>query len=962
MEFTLTQIIEQLRAEGCFYLSLGGTYGTALEDHPNADPQIRELLRALHKQNILNGDGNARFKNKFRAQTEPLFLCRAKESRTDCFEDVLLMLSGRSPEHEGPRLTPVRLELPIQDRVYEVRLGPEHLAHLRHHRVEGQAVFPGAAYLEILLAVLTSEFEAAHWTIEGLELTSPLYLEQEKSIQLVVHEESKTSRRIVVYSRDSNSWREHAVCRGTIAAPPLESDVLEIAGLQSRLQDLPVEEFYARLERQGLEHGTAFRGMERLWTGPREALALVNARRLDAAGLDSALQAVAAIADAGLAGWMQGVERATIHKPIAGRFWARAQIKTANPGRIYADVKVYDERRRLALELQGVSAVPKHELHKSASNLSCLFLPAWKRSEPPVVDERKKGPDHWLLLADKSGVAEEVSRALESAGHRVVIVRPGPNLRQRDDYVRMIERATRETSSPLQGIVHLSSLDSQPQCGTDWIKRAFEANCQSALHLTQAALATPWPSPPRIWLASNCAYQLNGLPGVASGAGQSALWGFGRVLATEHPEHRVAMVDLDLSAKSSATLAFVLLCDLPEQEIAVREGEVYVHRLRRAPAAETSPLLVRPDASYLVIGGLGGLGLEAARLLVERGARHVWLAGRTGIPRAARASALEELRAQGAIVHVQAVDATDRAQMENLLSSIPDVGPPLRGVIHSAGVVEDRSIGQISWEELEHGARAKVLGAWNLHELTSDVPLDFFALFSSATALLGPMGQVTHAAACAFLDGLARWRRSLNLPAVSIGWGQWSGTGAADNAELTSRLSFRGIRAMNCEEGRRILEMALGRPEAHLMAIAINWPRWSAGIPQQQSGCLWSDLAGATLPARPEAFEGPRQTDPSIRVKSIHRAVDPGAYVRQQVANLLGVASEVLDSNRPLAEYGFDSLMNISLRNQVESGLAVRIPIVEFFQSTTLAELSAMVAVKTRQPAPQRPQVPLPGI
>jgi phthiocerol/phenolphthiocerol synthesis type-I polyketide synthase D len=174
---------------------------------------------------------------------------------------------------------------------------------------------------------------------------------------------------------------------------------------------------------------------------------------------------------------------------------------------------------------------------------------------------------------------------------------------------------------------------------------------------------------------------------------------------------------------------------------------------------------------------------------------------------------------------------------------------------------------------------------------------------------------------------------------LSINWGPWSETGAAAGAELAARLSFRGIRGLTCDEGVRLLESALGRPEAQLLAIEINWPRWSAGLPHRQAGSLWSELSRVV----PENGSNGR---PAMNVAA---RTAPADYLRQAVANLLEIPADRLDSHRRLVEFGFDSLMSISLRNRVESELGMRIPIVHFFHSQTLDELSSMIAQQLRR-------------
>ena len=325
---------------------------------------------------------------------------------------------------------------------------------------------------------------------------------------------------------------------------------------------------------------------------------------------------------------------------------------------------------------------------------------------------------------------------------------------------------------------------------------------------------------------------------------QSPLWGLGRVIAQEHPTFWGGLVDLDPEASPRDADAHQLWEEISqtdgEDQLAFRQGRRYVGRLvrHRPSATPATPVQWRTDGSYLISGGLGDLGLLVARWMVEQGARRLILLGRTRLPprsnwnsvetgsRLARQiTAIRELESLGACVHLASVDVADEGELSSFLDEFRAEGwPPIRGVVHAAGVLQDGLLVQLDAAALNTVLRPKVMGGWLLHRLLQDDTLDFFILFSSAGSVLGQPGQGNYAAANAFLDALAHHRRAQGRPALSVDWGAWAGEGFADSVggkRLAARLALLGISSIAPEQA---LEM-LGR----LLRAKCNPGRGGAG-------------------------------------------------------------------------------------------------------------------------------------
>jgi NADPH:quinone reductase-like Zn-dependent oxidoreductase/SAM-dependent methyltransferase/NADP-dependent 3-hydroxy acid dehydrogenase YdfG len=344
-----------------------------------------------------------------------------------------------------------------------------------------------------------------------------------------------------------------------------------------------------------------------------------------------------------------------------------------------------------------------------------------------------------------------------------------------------------------------------------------------------------------------------------------------------------------------------------------------------AETSVASAPAIRDDATYLVTGGLGGLGLEVARWLAARGARSLVLAGRRPPSVEARV-AVAALEQAGARVSVVQVDVSDRAQVDRLLAGIGAGRPPLRGVMHAAGILDAGLLAQQDAGKLARVMAAKVAGTYHLADATAGAPLDFFVLFSSIAAVLGSPGQANHAAANTFLDGFAHHRRARGLPALSIDWGAWTEVGAVVEHDAGRRLAGQGIRGMRPEDGLAALEAVMAGGASQVMVAPMDWAVFLSRLPGGPPSLL-RDVARRTHAAAVAAAPA----HPARDLRADLEAAAPAkrhALLRDHIADrtrrVLGLdAGQTVDVLRPLKELGIDSLMAVELRNLLKSDLAL---------------------------------------
>jgi len=367
-------------------------------------------------------------------------------------------------------------------------------------------------------------------------------------------------------------------------------------------------------------------------------------------------------------------------------------------------------------------------------------------------------------------------------------------------------------------------------------------------------------------------------------------------------------------------------------------GRVVGKIVVRPPHSGADRAAVTRHATYLITGGCSGLGLATARWLVGRGAEHVLLLGRRA-PDAAAAAEIERLHASGTDIGVLECDVADEVTLRHTLDHALSGRPPLKGVFHSAGVLDDATLLHQTWERFARVLRPKVAGAWALHRYTSASSLDFFILYSSIASVMGAPGQANHASANAYLDALAHERRRLGLPALSVNWGIWSGIGAGERSGAAKRAARDGLGVIAPAAGLEALALALAMPQAQLVIAPPNGRRDAGGLPTRMSA---GSLAGSTAHDRPAAAppagEAPLRSL-LARTPSDRRRRVASDHVSTAVARVLALDARRPDQLQPFHDMGLDSLMAVELRNVIARDVGEVLP------ATLLFDYPSVVAV-----------------
>ncbi|WP_168211339.1 type I polyketide synthase [Actinosynnema sp. ALI-1.44] len=813
-------------------------------------------------------------------------------------------------------------------RVWHGELSAEEPAYLTDHRIDGAVVLPATASVEMALAALGPE-----WELEdvGFERMAVLSEDSPHQVQFVVTEEERGRVAFQLFGRataeeDWTRWVNGNARTVASQPPPPEPP----APLRERCtSEVDADGHYTACEERALEYGPAFRGVTALWIGDEEGGGHVRLpvdatnHRCHPALLDACFQLLGGVlidqrqVARGIALTPVAVRRLRLHRTPGDQVWVRVRL---DPGGADAgDLVIVDEQGEVLIEVEGLEV---RRLPGRQPYADWLLRVGWPRVDRPSHEDVT---GRWVVLADAGGVGTALAEGLRARGASCSLTTP-ENLHDA------------LSGGGIAGVVDLTTLDIATSAATTADTLMADGHrVAGTLDVARTIVGTRLPDTPRLWLVTQGAQAVGDEIGPVRVA-QAPLWGLARTLSVEHPELAAVRVDLD-PVWTPELAAGALLAELGvdgEDEVALRASGRHASRVEPAvfdaPAAE-------PEfgaGTYLITGGLGGLGIDLARWLVDHGATHLVLLGR-GAPGTEANAAIEDIRGSGATVLTMRADVTDRAALASVFADVDRRMPPLRGVVHAAMVLDDRTVAELDVECFDRVMAPKVSGAWNLHELTKNRHLDHFVLYSSAATLLGSPGQANYAAANAFLGALARLRRGMGLPALCVDWGLFAEAGhMADRADAGRRLAGRGIGALTPRQGTDILGRLLGGDLTHVAAVDVDFRQWLEFYPALARSSLFTDVGqGGRNPVADSRFtDRLAAAAPDERLRLIEE------LVRGQLGQVVQLEPDTVDRSVPFTTFGVDSLMALELRNRLEAALGLRLPVTLLFTAPTVASLA----------------------
>ena len=600
----------------------------------------------------------------------------------------------------------------------------------------------------------------------------------------------------------------------------------------------------------------------------------------------------------------------------------------------------------------------------------------WRKREPVAHGNVAERP--WIILADAQGIGERFARTVTQRGAVCTIVRPDEVATfDLNEATRAAATAGRTLAGPAIRVVDLRFLD-LPADAT----AASQSRLLGSVTSVTRALATDAHQghASSLWLVTRGGQQV--VAGDSCAPAQAAVWGFGRTIALEYPHVWGGLIDLPQQSQTSELdiLGQALLATGDEDQLAVRGADVHVPRLADAVAtASSAPGAISAEDSYLITGGVGALGLHTARWLADRGARHLVLTSRKAALTSGADSLLRTLASRGVTVIVDQTDVSDADAVRRLVARFGSEFPPLRGIVHAAGIDRVMPLRDLAVADIEAVLAPKVDGARLLEEHTRDLPLDTCIYFSSLASVLGANGRAHYAAANAYLDGLAFARRSRGAAALVVNWGPWAGGGMADGAQL-EEFERIGNRGLDPKAAVQALDTAVNTTATQCVVADIEWGRFSTAYEGRRArpfiAAVKSSTPSTTASGRDQVSRKAPQSDHPEWVARLaataaaDRTSQLETLLRDEAARTLGFDSPAdMPLERNFYELGMDSLMTAELVGRLRkrvgvscSALVFDHPNVKALAPRLLEKLTDAVAAAGAEPPTSAVTAPEPDL
>jgi len=892
-----------------------------------------------------------------------------------------------------------RIESPFMENtvVFQRKFTANEPYFMSEHIIFNMPISPAAAHVSFVLSAVKELKNPASCTIKSIEFRAPLVVnsDEERLVQVCLQEKEDGRLKFTIVSRDDNSpetqWLTHAVGEVLINTDyTLSQKQTDFTEFETwKLNPIPPEEgTYALMRSSGFYLGDGFRRIMKTaheinneGEYVSQIIPLANIPDLEKyilypGTIDSIFQTgtllevtrrqekdklvVDSVIEETMIPYF--LEEFTYNYKAMSQLQAYTSIRSTDKNFIHADIEAFNEKGELVVRIKDLMAriTNRDSLLQGIQNNFNQFYyhPIWVETDESYDLTQGSKPMRYVVVSDESSMAECLSKRLSEYGiESDSVINGDETYLKKNDHVYQINQSNEDSWSRLLNdiiaanegsqikIIYCSGMNRVYQIEQGKLSGINTENLKGLLYLIQAVERLGVNDNIRIKVLTKNAQQVSEEQG--GNLSQAPLWGFAKVLGLEFPKVFEGIVDVDEQSLREGNLVAELVTKNAD-EVCLHDGKRYVGRIikhsKRAKRTERSrkSLTVMEDATYLITGGTGAVGMVFVDRLVNMGAKNLLLLCRRQ-PSEKVNLRINEFRNKGIQIKIVYADVCDGEGLETALTQAIHELPAIRGVIHAAGAISDKFIVDQTWKNFETVLNPKVSGLVNLYNLLNKDELDFLIMMSSITSLLGNLGQSNYAAANYFLNRFAAEMTRQGIPVYSMCWGPWqSGGMASERAEVERNMNTMGLKAFPNEVGGQIIEQFFSQPFGDLMIADIDWKTMGNNTNENSQRALLADILAEYSVQKKSDDEDTSILD---TLKSMEKRDEKKAFlldILQKVCGkIMGFSrSELLDVNIALREQGADSLMMFSMRSTVNKQLNTDIDVSTFFNYPTLVELT----------------------
>ena len=870
--------------------------------------------------------------------------------------------------------------------------------YLKEHVINEIPLYPATAYIEGIFEAQKALFNTTNLRIKELNFNKAFALSENPGLlQLTMerdHANNLMNFKFLKQEPTSDKNQEWALMNNGIldlkTSGSSKKDFSEFRELQQNYTEIiDKDTFYERLTNCDFEYGTYFQGVEKVWRTSDSVLAKIvpiekfkNISQkfiVHPAFLDACFQSLFALLPgiqnpgSNKASYLvASIKDIQLYKPISYEkpVWVGANLKSIKiennfeTGR--ASLTLYDENRDVVLEAGEVCFKKiEPEIQQELSHSDWLYKINWEKQSLDYdkiennILKIDQGPV--IVFNENNGIGKYLIERLKSEGHSVCDIQKSKNksdeiqindeqstyqiaVENKSQYIELMQHLLKKYSG-ISKIIYCWGIEKEQdlsQSSGNIIQANQVNSSMSFIYLVQSLSGINFSNIPEITVVSNGTQSINNPANI--NIVKSTLWGVSKVLANEIPEYNCKRFDLSYYPSiEEAELLYkeLFIKDNTETEIVLRNNVRYVSRLITVQNKEIDikQLNFIAEASY-IITGFRGLAMVFIEWMFERGARNFMLTSRSGKAPKDIMERIDNLKKQGANIIIRKADVNNYDELEEVFAQVDEQMPELKGIIHAAGLIEGRQITDFSFDDFDKITSPKVKGTWNLHSLSKSKNLDWFVVFSSASALLGNMGLAHYVAGNTFLDVFTHYRHMQNLPALSINWGTMSDAGMLTNENSVSKFADEeGFELIKMRDAVKVFENVAEQGYKQIGIVRMNIEKVNEYFSALSQTNYLSRLSSNGIESQNKKGSDIlnlliNEESENTKTKLLEE------FLIEKVAKVINSSTSKLNRTMTFKSLGIDSLMAVQLKNHINKDLVAKVSVTTLWAYPTIKEYS----------------------